>query len=209
MRVQNRWLNLVLVTCAVAAAAAAAAGLFLLSGTADFGAQAGQWLLTVAVAFAVTGALSPVVRQIDQRRSEREAWHAVLHDLVVANQKVEMARLRLLAHRSARSYQEQFGEFMDARVDIRRINAMRIVVEDRSLLPEHIDKMQHYLDALGRSTRRDIWAWPDSSVWTNCGSPTGCRQPRRMPAQLRCSPGRWPSRPRRGVSCRIRRDSRG
>jgi len=86
---------------------------FLLSGTADFGAQAGQWLLTVAVAFAVTGALSLVVRQIDQRRSEREAWHAVLHDLVVANQKVEMARLRLLAHRSARSYQEQFGPSPD------------------------------------------------------------------------------------------------
>jgi hypothetical protein len=57
----------------------------------------------VAVAFAVTGTLSLVVRQIDQRRSEREAWHAVLHDLVAANQKVEMVRLRLLAHRSAKT----------------------------------------------------------------------------------------------------------
>jgi hypothetical protein len=100
MRVQYRWLNLVLLTCAVAAAV----GLFLLSRTTDFGAEAGKWPLTVAVAFAVTGTLSLVVRQIDQRRSEREAWHAVLHDLVAANQKVEMARLRLLAHRSAKTY---------------------------------------------------------------------------------------------------------
>lgn len=62
------------------AVAAAAVGLFLLSRTTDFGAQTGQWLLTVAVAFAVTGALSLVVGQIDQRRGEREAWHAMLHD---------------------------------------------------------------------------------------------------------------------------------
>lgn len=65
MRVQYRWLNLMLAACVVAAAA----GLFLLSGTPDFGVQAGQWLLTVVVAFADTGALSLVVRQIDQRRS--------------------------------------------------------------------------------------------------------------------------------------------
>ena len=101
MRVQYRWLNLVFLTCAVAAAAV---GLFLLSRTTDFGAEAGKWLLSVAVAFAVTGTLSLVMRPIDQRRSEREAWHAVLHDLVAANQKVEMARLRLLAHRSAKTY---------------------------------------------------------------------------------------------------------
>ena len=149
MREQYRWLNLVLVICAAAAATAAAVGLFLLSRTADFGTAAGQWLLTLAVAFTVTGALSLVVRQIDQRRSEREAWHAVLHDLVAANQKVEMARLRLLADRSAKTYQQQLGEFMGARVDIRRINAMHIVVEDISLLPEHVEMMKDYLDALG------------------------------------------------------------
>jgi chromate transport protein ChrA len=87
-------------------AVAAVVGEFILldrSRTADVGAEVGKWLLTVAAALVLTGALSMVVKQIDQRRSERQAWHGVLNDLVAANQKFVLAWVRLQAHRSART----------------------------------------------------------------------------------------------------------
>jgi hypothetical protein len=72
----------------------------------------------------------------------------VLHDLVGANHRVEMARVRLAAHRSGKTYQEQLAEVMDARVDLLRICAMHIVVEDPRLL-KHPEAMREYLDAMG------------------------------------------------------------
>lgn len=118
------------------------------SHTVDVGAEVGKWLLTVAVAFVVTGALSMVVKQIDQRRSERSAWHAVLDDLVAAHQTVMVARLRLAAQRSALTYHEQLGQLVGARAEIRRLRGVGTVIRDPSLR-EHIDAMRRYLDALG------------------------------------------------------------
>jgi hypothetical protein len=66
----------------------------------------------VAAALVLTGALSMVVKQIDQRRSERQAWHEILNDLIAANQKLILARVRLQAHKSAKTYQEQLAEVM-------------------------------------------------------------------------------------------------
>ena len=108
----------------------------------------GNWLLTVAAALVLTGALSMVVKQIDQRRSERQAWHDILNDLVAANQNLALARVRLQAHRSARTYQEQLAEVMAARVEMRRIGAIDIVNRDPSLTG-WITAMKEYLDALG------------------------------------------------------------
>jgi hypothetical protein len=87
------------------------------------------------------------VKQIDQRRSEREAWHTVLNDLVAANQTVVLGRFRLEAHRSALTYQEQLAEFMGARVELRRICAIGIVIGDEQLLGQ-ISAMRKYLDNL-------------------------------------------------------------
>jgi hypothetical protein len=94
MRQPYRLLTLGLALCAVAALVGA---LILLnrSHTVDVDAQVGDWLLTVAAALVLTGALSMVVKQIDQRRSERQAWHDILNDLVAANQKLALARVRL------------------------------------------------------------------------------------------------------------------
>ena len=80
MRQPYRLLTLGLALCAVAAVV----GAFILldrSRTADVGAEVGKWLFTVAAALVLTGALSMVVKQIDQRRSERQAWHGILNDL--------------------------------------------------------------------------------------------------------------------------------
>jgi hypothetical protein len=147
MQQPYRWLSLALIVCAVAAVGGAL--YFLLTAhTVDVHAEVGRWLLTVAVAFAVTGALSVVVKQIDQHRSEREAWHTVLNDLVAANQTVTLARVRLQAQRSAKTYQEQLAELMRARIELRRLYAIGIVVGVPPLR-EHIGAMREYLDALG------------------------------------------------------------
>jgi hypothetical protein len=135
----------------VGAVAAFVGALVLLnrSHTVSVDAEVGKWLLTVAAAFVLTGALSMLVRQIDQRRSERQAWHDILNDLVDANQKVILARIRLQAHQSAKTYQEQLGEVMGARAEVRRIGALDIVNRDTSL-SDQITKMREYLDALGQ-----------------------------------------------------------
>ena len=146
MRQPYRWLTAVLVLLGVAAFAVA---LVLLnkSRTADVNAELGKWLLTVAAGLLITSAVSVVMKQIDQSRSEREAWHAVLNNLVATNQTVMLARSRLAAHRSALTYQEQFSELTRARVELRRISAIGIVAEDAAL-PEFIQEMRKYLTAL-------------------------------------------------------------
>lgn len=147
MRQPYRLLSVGLMVCAAAALVAA---LYFLhrSHTADVDAEIGKWLLTVAVGLVLTGALSMVVKQIDQRRSERDAWLAVLKDLVAANDTVLVARFRLKAQRSALMYEEQLAEFMRARVQLRGIEATSLVIGDRSLR-EDIGAMHSYLDALG------------------------------------------------------------
>lgn len=147
MRQPYRLLTLGLALCAVGALVGA---LILLnrSHTVDVDAEVGKWLLTVAAALVLTGALSMVVKQIDQRRSERQAWHDILNDLVAANQKLVLARVRLQAHRSARTYQEELAEVMAARVEVRRVGAIDIVNRDASL-NGWITAMREYLDALG------------------------------------------------------------
>jgi hypothetical protein len=151
MRQPYRLLTVGLALCAVAAVVGA---LILLhrSHTVDVDAEVGKWLLTVAAALVLTGALSMVVKQIDQRRGEREAWHAILNDLVAVNQKVILARVRLQAHQSAKTYQEQLAEVMGARVEVRRIGAIDIVNKD-ALLSGQVTAMRVYLDALGAGVR--------------------------------------------------------
>jgi len=148
MRQPYRLLTFVLALCAVVAVAGAFV-LLHMSHTADFDLEVGKWLLTVALAFALTGALAIVVKQIDQRRSERQAWQDILNDLVGANQKVILARVRLQAHQSAKTYQEQLAEVMAVRVEVRRIGALDIVNRDDTLSGQ-ITAMREYLDALGR-----------------------------------------------------------
>jgi hypothetical protein len=152
MQQPYRWLSVGLIAGAVAAVGGAF--YFLLTAhTVDVHAEVGKWLLTVAAALVLTGALSVAVKQIDQHRSEREAWHTVLNDLVAANQTVTLARFRLLAHQSATTYQEQLAELMRARVELRRICAIGIVIGGPPLR-DHVGAMQKYLDALGSEYER-------------------------------------------------------
>lgn len=119
------------------------------SRTADVDAEVGKWLLTVTAALVFTGALSMVVKQLDERRSDRQRWYGVLNDLGDANHTIAMLRLYLVAEQSALTYMKQLAELVRARQELRRISAIDIVMKDPEL-PEHINGMQKYLEALGQ-----------------------------------------------------------
>jgi hypothetical protein len=140
----------------VGAAGATVGALVLLysSHKVDVGAEVGKWLLTVAAALVLTGALSMIVRDIDQRRSEREAWHAMLNDLVAANQTVALAQFRMSAYKSALMYEEQLGELMRARVELRRICVIGIVMQDAELW-KLVKAMRRYLEGLGHECNEE------------------------------------------------------
>jgi hypothetical protein len=128
-----------------------AVGLSLLniSQTADVDAEVGKWLLTVTAALVFTGALSMVVKQIDERRSQQQRWYGVLNDLGAANHTIAMLRLYLAAEQSALTYMEQLAELVRVRQELRRICAIDIVMKDE-VLPKHIKAMQKYLEAVGQ-----------------------------------------------------------
>src|SRR5215831_10785973 len=116
-------------------------------------AAVGQWLLTVAAAFVFSGALTLVVKEIDQRRTERQAWQAILNDVGAVNHTVAMVRLYLAAERSVLTYQAQLTEIVRARLELRRISVIGLVVADPQLR-DHINAMRRYLEALGNECQR-------------------------------------------------------
>jgi hypothetical protein len=146
MRWLYSWFIIGFLLCA--AVLTLALGFILLNRSHMVDAEVGKWLLTVSAALVFTGGLAALANQIDQRRSERHAWHEVLRDLGAVNQTIAMVRFRLLSNQSAQTYQEQLPELVRARLEIRRIYAMEIVNEDKWLRP-YITAMKEYVDDLG------------------------------------------------------------
>jgi hypothetical protein len=182
----------------IVAVAAVVGGLLLLhrSANAVFDAEVGKWLLTVATALVLTGALSLVVKEIDQRRGQRQAWQGLLHDLVAANQMVVMVRLRLNANRSALAYHEQLAELVCARLELKRISGIDIVIADERLR-DHVNEMQTYVEGLGkecaagylpvaRQQRLDE-LWLTERMKAVCGS-SGAPE---LPDELACPTKAW------------------
>lgn len=149
LKVHLKWsLGLLSALLLVGAVVAFVFALIFLTRSHTVDAELGKWLLTVTAASLFTGVLSLVVKAIDQRRSERQAWHGVLRDLGAVNQTVGMVRFRLKSNQSAQSYQEQLPELVRARLEIRRIYAIDIVRADECL-SKYIEPMKKYLDDLG------------------------------------------------------------
>lgn len=72
-----------------------------------------------------------------------------MHDLVTVNQMVVMVRFRLNANRSALAYQEQLAELVRARLELKRISGIDLVIGEQPLR-EHINDMQTYVELLGK-----------------------------------------------------------
>src|SRR5262244_4613774 len=134
--------TLMLSGLAVAVAGGGVAALY----TSDLNvpAEVGKWLLTLATALAVTGALSSVVRQIEERRVRRTAWETLLRDLIAAKHTVVVCRLLLRAHKTAATYRDQFAELIRVRAQLRDIMADRNVLA-RPELRSGIRKMKEYI----------------------------------------------------------------
>jgi hypothetical protein len=63
----------------------------------------------VAVTFSVGGAAATWVRAVEQTRENRAAWRDLLRDVVEVDQTLAVARQLIAAHKTARTYSEQYA----------------------------------------------------------------------------------------------------
>ena len=115
-----RWLTAVF---AVIAVLAGIAGSFLAvlyhnkSGWSDVGTA----LLALAVTFLVGGAAATWVKAAEQRRENQATWRDLLHNVVEVDQTLAVARQLIAAHKTARTYSEQYANIVAARLTLRRV----------------------------------------------------------------------------------------
>ncbi len=117
-------------------------------GHGDVALELGRGLLTLATVSIIAGLVSVLMRQVDDRRAERGAWEALLHDVIAANRRVEVAQLLLRADRTASTYRDQFAEIVCARAELRGVTvgrASHAYPDFRAAVKE----MRCYIDALG------------------------------------------------------------
>jgi hypothetical protein len=136
---------------AILAILAAAGAVYLLNvgKPNDTPFEVGKWLLQLATALAVAGAVSAVVQEVENLRSQRAEWADLLHDVIQANATVLVARLLLAAHATAKTYSEQIKELIRVGATLRRIAAHPEVYKD-SELRDSINQMIQYLIELFR-----------------------------------------------------------
>lgn len=128
-------------------AAAGAIVLLNLGEPNDTPTEVGKWLLQLATAFAVAGAVSAVIREVENLRAQRAAWANLLQDVIQANDTVLVARLLLAAHATAKTYSEQIQELIRVGATLRRI-AAEPDVHKVPELRDAINRMYGYLARL-------------------------------------------------------------
>jgi hypothetical protein len=144
------------------AAAAAVPGVILTvvfyneSGWSDVGRS----LLALAVTFSVGGAAAAALKAVDGARDDRAAWRDMLRDIVEVDQTLEVARQLIAAHKTAKTYSEQYVRILAARLILRRVWFDPLVANDSTRkgeaasIRDHLDHMKGYVDALGAEYER-------------------------------------------------------
>lgn len=132
----------------LAVAVFVAGALVLNTSNVDVPGEIGKWLLTMATALAVTGALSAVIKQIDERRARRAAWEMRLNTVISSNHAVVVIRLLLRADKTASAYRDQIAELTRTRAQLRGLQADGAVLEFPELRAA-VKAMRRYLDAIG------------------------------------------------------------
>ena len=89
-----------------------------------------------------------MVRQVEERRIRRTSWETLLRDLIAAKQTVVVSRLLLRAHKTARTYRDQFAELVRVRAQLRDIMAEGNVIA-HPRLRSAIRQMKQYIEDLG------------------------------------------------------------
>jgi hypothetical protein len=121
------------------------------SGWSDIG----KALLTFAVTLGVGGAAAVWVKSVEQIREDRAAWRDLLRDVVEVDQTVAVARQLIAAHKTAKTYSEQYANILAARLTLRRVWLDPLVANDKiregedKPIRDHLDRMKEYVDKLG------------------------------------------------------------
>ena len=128
--------------------------------------EVGKALLTLAITFSVGGAAATWVKVAEQRRddqakkdaqirADQTTWNNILNDVVEVDQMIAVARQLIAAHKTAKTYSEQYAHLVRARLTLRRVwfdplvaNDVRDRTEAQSI-QDCLDLMKSYLDNLG------------------------------------------------------------
>ncbi|MFF5076137.1 hypothetical protein ACFY36_03740 [Actinoplanes sp. NPDC000266] len=123
------------------------AGVIVLAGAPAGGVsfEVGKWLLQVGTVFAGAGFVTAVLRQAEVTRAQREAWTATLQDLVVGQDALEAATMRLISDPDAQSYGELVEKCRDVRAMLRRVMALPEAYDYTSELRLQIHRMRDCL----------------------------------------------------------------
>ncbi|MFI2278475.1 hypothetical protein ACH45F_39580 [Catenuloplanes sp. NPDC020197] len=124
------------------------AGILLLIGAptaSGVWSEIGRWLLQLGTVLAGTGLITAVFRQVDITRARRESWTAILQDLVVGQDAIEGAAMRLVSTPDARTYADLVERCREMRALLRRVIALPEVYNSDGTLRQQIHRMRHYL----------------------------------------------------------------
>lgn len=140
----------------VLAAGAVFAGTMVLRGapsTSGTSFEVGKWLLQLGTVFAGTGLITAALRQVEVTRADRAAWTTLLQDLVVAQEAIEGACMRLASDGTAQTYAELIERCHEMRAMLRRIIALPQVNPD-SELRRHASRLRRCLKPLVKEYER-------------------------------------------------------
>ena len=135
----------------VLALGTSAAGIVVLSrssGSSGLSFEIGRWLLQLGIVLAGAGFITAVFRQVEVTRAKRDGWTTVLQDLVVAQDAVEGACLRLTSNANAETYAELIEKCREMRSMLRRVIALPEVYNTGGDLRRHVQRMRTYLKPL-------------------------------------------------------------
>ena len=126
----------------------------------------GKAFLTFAVTLGVGGVAAVLVKSVEQAREDRlksveqaredrAAWRDLLREVVGVDQTVAVARQLIAAHKTAKTYSEQYAKILAVRLTLRRVWLDPLVANDKigegeaKPIRDHLDRMKEYVDKLG------------------------------------------------------------
>lgn len=107
--------------------------------------EIGKWLLQLGTVLAGTGFITAMLRQAEVSRAKREAWTAILQDLVVSQDALEGSVMRVITGPDAESYTALIERCREMRAMLRRMMALPDVTDHRSDLRRHANQVRHCL----------------------------------------------------------------
>jgi enoyl-CoA hydratase/carnithine racemase len=115
------------------------------------GADIGKSLMSLGVALLVSGAAAVVVKKMEEVSADRTVWAGLLTNVVEVDETLEVARRLIAAHKTAKTYSEQYGNIVRGKLKLRQVSLDPLVVRapDRAEIQGHLISMMKWIDELG------------------------------------------------------------